>query len=447
MTDTPIRIDGWKAIAAHFRRDRSTVIRWAEAGDFPVHRVSRRKGASVWAYAHELDAWLVRGGGPARDQNPVPSRRWRWRGAVASAGLGVGAVMTVVAVAAALLLNHNPAAAPAPTAAMPSEASVAEIYLQARDDWSTRSPEGLRKSIAEFGEVTSREPAFAPGYTGLADAYLLEHQFENVPDSIAFAKAEAAAKAALAIDPNSAGANRDLGFIAYWDHKDVAAARRYFDRAIRLAPSDAQTHYWYANMLYSSGAREEGLGQFRAARLLAPGSLPIQIDYAWSLWNLGPGDPGLAQLQGIADRATTSASAHRWLSYIYLTRGEVGRYLDEGDKWAALQNNDLLKARFATERAAYRRGGAAAALDAIARRSPSARFNEASGTEWPATGASLAGRRNQLLAILLSAEAHHEHWDTWRKDQSRYARWRGDQEITDRLDRLGSREPGPSRPN
>lgn len=58
--DAPTRIDGWKAIAAHFRRNRSTVARWAEAGDFPVRRVAGRKGASVWAWTHELDAWHAR---------------------------------------------------------------------------------------------------------------------------------------------------------------------------------------------------------------------------------------------------------------------------------------------------------------------------------------------------------------------------------------------------
>src|SRR5579862_2382099 len=60
VSDTSVRIDGWKAIAAHFRRDRSTVMRWANGSDFPIRRGPGQKSGSVWAYAHELDAWLTR---------------------------------------------------------------------------------------------------------------------------------------------------------------------------------------------------------------------------------------------------------------------------------------------------------------------------------------------------------------------------------------------------
>src|ERR1700678_1043222 len=72
VTDTPVRIDGWKAIAAHLRRSRNTVMRWAQDGEFPVRRVMGKKGGSVWAYAHELDAWLTRGEHvAAADPGPV----------------------------------------------------------------------------------------------------------------------------------------------------------------------------------------------------------------------------------------------------------------------------------------------------------------------------------------------------------------------------------------
>lgn len=85
---SPDRIDGWKAIGAYFRRDRTTVFRWARDGGLPVRRVPIDGKGSVFAYAHELDAWLaVRREGPltgapaARtDSIPVrPSPRpWRW---------------------------------------------------------------------------------------------------------------------------------------------------------------------------------------------------------------------------------------------------------------------------------------------------------------------------------------------------------------------------------
>lgn len=52
-------ISGWKAIGAHFGRDRTTSIRWANERGLPVHRVPGGKTATVFALKGELDAWLT----------------------------------------------------------------------------------------------------------------------------------------------------------------------------------------------------------------------------------------------------------------------------------------------------------------------------------------------------------------------------------------------------
>jgi hypothetical protein len=57
------RLDSWKEIAAYLNKDVRTVIRWEKDRGLPVHRVpgGRRKG--VFAYQHELQAWLGQGDG------------------------------------------------------------------------------------------------------------------------------------------------------------------------------------------------------------------------------------------------------------------------------------------------------------------------------------------------------------------------------------------------
>jgi tetratricopeptide (TPR) repeat protein len=437
-----VRVNGWKAIAAHFRRNRSTVMRWAEAGDFPVRRVSGRSSGSVWAYAHELDAWLAKGP-PEKDtaqhgQRVEPARPSIRRSGIILAGL---AVLVVAAITTLIVLRPQGSLSP-PARALPADPAVANIYLQARDDWSGRTPAGLHKSVAEFGEVTSRDPGFAPGYAGLADAYILAREFDGVPDAVAFSKATAAAKAALAIDPNSADANRALGFIDYWGRRDLRAAREHFRQSLRISPNDAQTHFWFGNILMFVGASAEGLRELRSARLLDPGSTAIQTDYAWALWWEGPGDPGLAELEDLAARSPPLATPHRFLTFIFLARGDVAQYLDESETWAALQNNPALTARVAGERDAFRSGGARAVLEAIARQPPGARVMEGTATEWPATAASLAGDRAQLLRVLARGDAAGDHWNSWRRDQARYTKWLGDPVVRDKLDRLGARPPG-----
>jgi Tol biopolymer transport system component len=51
------RLDSWKKIAAHFRRDVTTVQRWERRECMPVHRHLHDKQGSVYAFRAELDAW------------------------------------------------------------------------------------------------------------------------------------------------------------------------------------------------------------------------------------------------------------------------------------------------------------------------------------------------------------------------------------------------------
>ncbi len=93
----------------------------------------------------------------------------------------------------------------------------------------------------------------------MADSYLLAREFDVVPDTIAFSKATAAAKAALAIDPGSADANRALGFIDYWQRGDLRSARANFGKSLATDPNSAQTHFWLGNILSDAGADDDGL--------------------------------------------------------------------------------------------------------------------------------------------------------------------------------------------
>lgn len=53
-------LNGWKEIAAFFRKDERTMRRWAATMDLPVHRVHDAKRGTVYAYAGDLEQWLKR---------------------------------------------------------------------------------------------------------------------------------------------------------------------------------------------------------------------------------------------------------------------------------------------------------------------------------------------------------------------------------------------------
>jgi tetratricopeptide (TPR) repeat protein len=441
MNEQPRRIDGWKAIASHFGRNRSTVLRWAEGGDFPVRRVAGRRGASVWAYAHELDAWLVGAEGDRTSQAPlnvaaaqIESKR---APRVENRFVMIAVLVALCAggVATAVFLTRRAARAPPRASRLPTDTGLADRYLQARDDWSTRTPAGLRKSIAEFASVTAGDPTFAPAYAGLADAYIASREYDSVPDAVAFPKAEAAAKAALAVDPDSADANRALGFVAYWWRHDMSGAQTRFDRALTAEPNNAQTHFWLGNILSHAGEGEASLRELRTARLLDPGSRAIQMDYAWAQWVELSGNHGVADLEALANSSPPMSSAHKYLSLIALAKGDVAGYLIEAEKRVAIQGGDALRRGIAAQRAAYESGGPKAALALIAQT-----LNDTDAapwiTIWRGTALSLLGRRSELLALMAREGIPAGDWITWHPDQWRFAKWRGDRAVWNGLENL-----------
>jgi Tol biopolymer transport system component len=72
------RLDSWKDIAAHLRRDVSTVQRWEKREGMPVHRHLHDKLGSVYASRAELDAWAksrslrAAAGEPSGEREPLP---------------------------------------------------------------------------------------------------------------------------------------------------------------------------------------------------------------------------------------------------------------------------------------------------------------------------------------------------------------------------------------
>ena len=54
-----IRLDSWKRIAEYLQRSERTVQRWYKLRNLPVHQIQGPGRGSVFAYATELNAWLV----------------------------------------------------------------------------------------------------------------------------------------------------------------------------------------------------------------------------------------------------------------------------------------------------------------------------------------------------------------------------------------------------
>ncbi len=447
MLDNEVRLDGWKAIANYLKRSRSAVIRWAEEDQLPVRRVGDKPGAAVYAYVHEIETWLKRGGtapGPSL-QTPAPAASPSGRAAwdkprlahlrwVSSLGLLLLVGSAVVAISRLPQIQRQSA-----KPSLPADAAVADTYLKARDEWVTRTPDGLNRALADFSSVIMKDPSFAPAYTGLADTYIAAREYASIPDAIAFPKAEAAARAALGIDPDSAEAQRALGFVAFWGRRDFPTAQRFFLRSLQAAPNDARSHFWWGNILCDAERGAAGLRELRQARLLDPGSRAIETDYAWYQWTEGRDDSGVQDLRDVAAQSPTHSEALKFLAYIDLAKGDYGRYLAEIARFATLQANPALESEVASEMNAFRTGGEKALLAVMAER-PWSTDAPYWVPQWRLTAVSLLGRRAEFLSMLRS-NPNPASWKGWRWSQLRVARWRNDKEVAAAFAAASGRPP------
>lgn len=160
-----------------------------------------------------------------------------------------------------------------------------EAYLKGRYFWSKRDRDDLRKAIDYFSRAIDADPTYAEAYSGLADSYALAGDWEYgiFPPDEAFAKAQAAATKALALDSNLSEAHTSLAFAYDLYAWDWDAAEREFTRALQLNPGYATAHQWYAWHLLVTGRKQEGISELRRAESLDPLSLIISADLADAL--------------------------------------------------------------------------------------------------------------------------------------------------------------------
>ncbi|HEX6323349.1 MAG TPA: hypothetical protein VFZ36_06455 [Vicinamibacterales bacterium] len=101
-------LESWKEIAAHLKRDATTVRRWEKSRGLPVHRHLHESRSSVFAYRSELDAWWA-GRSPAQkaaDTALTPGRP----GALRLAALAAALLLSIATSGDRIVRSIEPAA-------------------------------------------------------------------------------------------------------------------------------------------------------------------------------------------------------------------------------------------------------------------------------------------------------------------------------------------------
>ena len=181
-----------------------------------------------------------------------------------------------------------------------------ELYLKARELVDQRSTFPAQQAVKLFEQAIARDPSFALGYAGLAEAYAAASEEipgpfrpTAIPPETALALMGPAAETALRLDPLLAEAHAAMGLL-YSRKLDWQKAEESFRRAIDLNPSLTQIYASYSiSTLIPLGKLAEAEQGLRRALQSDPLSLSLQRELAWLQFITGRYEEAIDSLEHI----------------------------------------------------------------------------------------------------------------------------------------------------
>jgi TolB-like protein len=170
-----------------------------------------------------------------------------------------------------------------------------EFYLRGMQNWHLREPSTLRDAEELFRRAAEIDPGFAKAYAGLALTYAIIASYVSEPEASYVSKTNAAARRALAIDPQNAEALASMANV----EPDLDKSAQIFERAIAINPSFATAYQWYGEANWIAGNLDECLRLMARAFDLDPRSRIIGINLALYNLNFGREDEALRVLEQV----------------------------------------------------------------------------------------------------------------------------------------------------
>ena len=157
------------------------------------------------------------------------------------------------------------------------------LYLEGRYLWNKRPGDVVWQALDRFERAIAIDPDFAPAHAALAGVYgtLGAWEFGVLPPAEALAKAKAAAKRALELDPQLAAGHTAVAYATLHFDWDAERACRQFDQAIALNPAWVDAHHWHSHALCAAGRFSESLDACHQIVELDPLNPLMHAHVAW----------------------------------------------------------------------------------------------------------------------------------------------------------------------
>ena len=218
-----------------------------------------------------------------------------------------------------------------------------QLYLKGRYQFNKFAGESIRKSIELYQQALDRDPAYAPAWLGIADAY--QHMSGTIASSkLVLPKARAAVLRAIKLDDSLAAAYTTLGAVTLALDRDWAGTEAAYRRAIEINPGDAQAHSAYGLFLTLVTRSDEAVVELTRAEELDPLSPYFAVGVAFPLIFALPEKRDLRRsvhiLEGVLETDPSFAYAHVNLAVARSLLGECDAAVNSADQAVDLNREE-----------------------------------------------------------------------------------------------------------
>jgi|SRR5579864_3380908 len=204
---------------------------------------------------------------------------------------------------------------------MTANSQAYQLYQKGRYYWYKRGADNISASIDLFKQAVAADPSYALAYAGLADAYSVSPPYTGFPAAQANTLALPAARKGIELNPQLPEGHSALA-LALADAFQWSDAESEFQRALELAPNDAQLHYLHGFVYLQAMARvDDALDELRRALTLDPLSPIVNCNYAYILSVAHRDDDAVRQFHKCMDIDPTFRPAHGKLARLYAAMG------------------------------------------------------------------------------------------------------------------------------
>jgi TolB-like protein/Flp pilus assembly protein TadD len=312
-----------------------------------------------------------------------------------------------------------------------------EAYLKGRYHSFRGTAPDAQKSLDYFQQSVAKQPDFAKGYAGIANAYqqMAGSAYGVLSPKEAFPKAKVAAMRAVELDSTLAEPYESLGWSSFVFDRDWTTAENQFQQAVRLNPNYAAAHQSYGTFLSRVGRFDEAIREVKRAQEIDPLSLVGNLDVGLALHWARRDDEAIPLFRRVLDIDPNYLRAHWGLGLALVQKKKYDEAIAELQKAVELSGGGAgqLGSLGYAYGAAGRRAEALGIVEKLKERSRE-RYVP------PATVAivlSGLGETDQALAWLERANEARDPWATGLKVEPGFDSLRPDPRFQDLMRRVG----------